>query len=110
MNDKLNFFLRTVLSATVEDREAFIRKFSRILEEYAGIDPEQGVRTGQHMIRGLTAIRDELQVEALRKKDIPDKEREASCSEKDEIRNALQKIQAEIDAVKSRIGSEDGQP
>lgn len=115
MNHRLNFLLRTVLSATVEDRETFIKKFSHLLEEYTGMKPERGEETGEHVLKGLTALRDELQFESLRS-DKTAKNRNASSgktaetsaasaatSDKEDILQAIRQLQEQINTLKDSL-------
>lgn len=65
MNNKLNFLLRTALSAATEDRDSFIEKFSAVLENYTGLDKQTGAKAGSHVVSGLSALKVELEAAAL---------------------------------------------
>lgn len=111
MNEKANFFLRTILSATIEDRETFIRKFGKVLEDYAGMEAGKSQKAGEHIVKGLTALRNELQAESLRQACSTGPETQTSSRKPDssgnaEILQALEKIQAEILALKARLETE----
>ena len=60
MNNKLNFLLRTALSAATEDRDSYIEKFSAVLEDYTGLDKQTGAKAGSHVVSGLSALKEEL--------------------------------------------------
>lgn len=65
MNNKLNFLLRTALSAATEDRESFIEKFSAVLEDYTGLDKQTGAKAGKRVASGLSALKEELETAAM---------------------------------------------
>lgn len=97
MNDKLNFLLRTAISAATEDRDAFIEKFSTFMEEHAGLGKEMGENAGKHLSKGLSALRTELEHEALRRQSADNK------AETDSILNQLEKIERKIDELEQKI-------
>lgn len=92
MNNKLNFLLRTVLSAATEDREAFIEKFSTILEEYTGLDRQTGENAGKHVANGLSALRDELETAARQTAAQNDSKADELSAQMEQIKERLDEI------------------
>lgn len=97
MNDKLNFLLRTAISAATEDRDAFIEKFSAFMEKHAGLEKEMGENAGRHLSKGLSALRSELENDALRRQPAENK------AETGSILNQLEKIERKIDELEQKI-------
>lgn len=97
MNDKLNFLLRTALSAATEDREAFIEKFSTVLEEYTGLDKQTGANAGKHVANGLVALRQELENAACKQASAQNS-REAG-----ELAEELEQIKQRLDEILQRL-------
>ncbi|MCM1530807.1 MAG: hypothetical protein NC048_01315 [Bacteroides sp.] len=98
MNDKLNFLLRTILSAATEDREAFIEKFSTVLEEYTGLDKQTGANAGKHVASGLDALRQELENAAARKQASAQNGQETG-----EVAEELEQIKKRLDEIVQRL-------
>lgn len=99
MNNRLNFLLRTAISAATEDREAFIDKFSTLLEEYTGLEKEVGKTAGKHLSSGLSALRTELENAAIRK------EASENKAGTDELLSQLAKIERKIEELERKIDS-----
>lgn len=98
MNNTLNLLLRTAITATLEDREAFIEKFSSILTQITDMEPEKANKAGEKMSMGLQAFRDELQMENLWKG--------RSTDNRDEIQKTREKIEQlskEIESIKAKL-------
>lgn len=103
MNDKLNFLLRTAISAAVEDRDVFIENFSRFLEEYAAVDPETGARTGRYIASGLSALQNELQKESMKPKNGA---KETATEENDtKLRESIEKLSRNIEELNRLLSS-----
>ena len=95
MNAKLNFLLRTLLSVAVQDREAFVERFSKLWEDYTGGDAETGKQKGLHLAEGVETLRNELQWEATAKR--------MSESDKEEILSAIQQLEQRIEKLNRKI-------
>lgn len=98
MNSKLNFLLRTALSAATDDREAFVEKFSALLEKYTGIDKETGQSAGRHLSGGLAALRNELENAATRQE-----AGQQSSAELNDILARLESIQERLDEIEQTV-------
>ncbi|MCM1169105.1 MAG: hypothetical protein NC324_04115 [Bacteroides sp.] len=98
MNDKLNFLLRTALSAATEDRESFIEKFSTVLEEYTGLDRQTGANAGKYVANGLVALRQELENAAACKQ----ASGQTGC-EAGELAEELEQIKQRLDEILQRL-------
>ncbi len=92
MNEKLNFLLRTALSAATEDRESFICKFSTLLEEYAGLDKKTSEKAGKHMASGLSVLKAELENEAIRKQAAKEADQTEIAAKLEEIIERLDEL------------------
>lgn len=65
MNKNLNLLIRTAISAALQDREAFIKKFSDLVSEWTDIEAETATKAGEKISTGLQALQNELQTESL---------------------------------------------
>ncbi|MDE5575698.1 MAG: hypothetical protein K2I87_08310 [Bacteroidales bacterium] len=102
MNNKLNFLLRTALSAATEDRDSFIEKFSAVLEDYTGLDKQTGTKAGSHVVSGLSALKEELQAAALNRQAAARQEKvEELAAQLAQINERLDEIIRELNTRKA---------
>lgn len=102
MNNALNLLLRTAITATLEDREAFIEKFSDILTRITDIEPEKASKAGEKISMGLQAFRNELQIENRYKDLFTDNHEEIQKTQE-----KIEQLSMEIERIKAKLEEND---
>lgn len=67
MNNIINLLLRASISASLSDREAFVERVSRIMEEQIGKDPEAARSMGDNIASAMEGVNEQLLIQQLLK-------------------------------------------
>ncbi|MEG1794830.1 MAG: hypothetical protein RRZ64_08205 [Rikenellaceae bacterium] len=65
MNKLLNTLLRTSITASMSDREAFTEKVSKVVEDKIGADPELAKKMSDGLAAAMDSINDQLLINQL---------------------------------------------
>lgn len=61
----MNLLLRAALSASLSDREAFVDRVSKLMEERIGKDPESARRMSDNLATAMEGMNEQLFIEQL---------------------------------------------
>lgn len=93
MNKLLNMLLRSSISASMSDREAFTDKIAQIIENKMGTDPEAAQKMSDNLASAMDSINEQLLFDQLFN----------PTSETKELENKIEKLTTSIDRLNSNI-------
>lgn len=93
MNKLLNTLLRTSITASLSDREAFTDNISRVIEDKIGTDPDAAKRLSDNLAIAMESINDQLLINELI----------SPTPQNDELENKIDKLTASIDRLNTNI-------
>lgn len=93
MNKLLNMLLRSSISASMSDREAFTDKIAQIIENKMGTDPEAAQKMSDNLASAMDSINEQLLFDQLFN----------PTSGTKELENKIEKLTTSIDRLNSNI-------
>lgn len=96
MNKLLNMLLRSSISASMSDREAFTDKVAQILEDKIGNDPEIAQKVSEHLTSAMENINEQLLFDQIFN---PGSENKALEEKLDKLTQSIDKLNGNIEKL-----------
>lgn len=93
MNKLLNMLLRSSISASMNDREAFTEKIAQVIENKIGTDTEAAQKMSDNLASAMDSINDQLLFEQLFN----------PTSDNKELEDKIEKLNKSIDRLNNNI-------
>lgn len=96
MNKLLNMLLRSSISASMSDREAFTDKVAQILEDKIGKDPEAAQQVSERLTVAMENINEQLLFDQIFN---PEPENKSLEEKLDKLTQSIEKLNSNIEKL-----------
>lgn len=97
MNNLVNTLLRASITASMSNREAFIERVAKIIEEKVGSNPESAQAIGDNIASAMDGLNDYLLVDQLLK---PQRESSSLMEQKmDKLIESIDRLNANVEKL-----------
>lgn len=96
MNKLLNMLLRSSISASMSDREAFTDKVAQILEDKIGKDPEAAQQVSERLTAAMENINEQLLFDQIFN---PEPENKSLEEKLDKLTQSIEKLNSNIEKL-----------
>lgn len=98
MNKLLNMLLRSSISASLSDREAFTDRIAKVIEERVGSDPDTARKISDNLAVAMDSLNDQMLIEQLL----------SPRNENSELEKKIDKLTEAIDRLNKNMEAKDG--
>lgn len=98
MNKLLNMLLRSSISASLSDREAFTDRIAKVIEERVGSDPDTARKISDNLAVAMDSLNDQMLIEQLL----------SPRNENSELEKKIDKLAEAIDRLNKNMEAKDG--